>query len=174
MTVLALAAGAVALRASAPRGEPVDLPSPSVLVTPTASPSTADVVVHVVGAVVRPGVVRLPSGARVADAVGAAGGATPTAELAGVNLARVVTDGEQLVVPEAGQVAPPAAAGTAGDGLVDLNTADAAALEELPGVGPVLAGRIVEHRPFTSVDELDDVPGIGPALMADLRPRVRV
>lgn len=145
--------------------------------------AATQVVVHVVGEVVRPGVVRLGLGARVADALDATGGATGAADLAAVNLARVLTDGEQLLVPVVGAAPAPGAApdpGTAaraGDGLVDLNRADAATLETLPGVGPVLAGRIVEHRatrPFTSVDELDDVVGIGPALMADLRERVRV
>lgn len=146
--------------------------------------AATQVVVHVVGEVVRPGVVRLGLGARVADALDATGGPTGVADLAAVNLARVLTDGEQLLVPVVGAAPAPgaapdpgAAAAAAGDGLVDLNRADAATLETLPGVGPVLAGRIVEHRttrPFTSVDELDDVVGIGPALMADLRQRVRV
>ncbi|MBD7918118.1 ComEA family DNA-binding protein [Cellulomonas sp. Sa3CUA2] len=181
--VLALVAGGIVLRAAAtPRGEPVAVPVP--MVTPDGNgggtgagePSdTADqVVVHVVGAVRQPGVVRLALGARVSDAIDAAGGGTPDAGLAGVNLARVLADGEQLVVPVLGATVP-AAAPT--DGLLDLNTADAAALEELPGVGPVLAGRIVQRRterPFTSVDELDEVSGIGPALLADLLPRVRV
>lgn len=181
--VLALVAGGIALRAAAaPRGEPVAVPVPMVTRdgpgagTGTGEPSdTADqVVVHVVGAVRQPGVVRLALGARVSDAIDAAGGGTPDAGLAGVNLARVLADGEQLVVPVLGATVP-AAAPT--DGLLDLNTADAAALEELPGVGPVLAGRIVQRRterPFTSVDELDEVSGIGPALLADLLPRVRV
>jgi len=207
--VLALVAGGVVLRAAAaPQGEAVRLPTPAVPAgpAPADAPSAAyasadapptdggasgaepspgragEVVVHVVGAVAVPGLVRLRPGARVADAIDAAGGSGAEADLAGVNLARAVTDGEQLVVPVLG--APPPAAGAApagtapvGDGTVDLNTADAAALEELPGVGPVLAERIVEHRaqrPFATVDELDDVTGIGPAMMARLRPLVRV
>ncbi|WP_307861451.1 ComEA family DNA-binding protein [Cellulomonas wangleii] len=193
--VLGLVAGGIVLRASAvPQGEPVRLPTPAVAGAsavqpdgePGSGPGTAsadgagdDVVVHVVGAVVRPGVVRLARGARVGEAVDAVGGSVPGADLAGVNLARVLTDGEQLVVPVVG--APPLATGggaaAAADGLVDVNTADAATLEDLPGVGPVLAERIVQHRtehPFTTVDDLDDVTGIGPALLADLRPRVRV
>ncbi|MBO3086813.1 ComEA family DNA-binding protein [Cellulomonas sp. zg-ZUI40] len=180
--VLALVAGGIVLRAaSAPRGEPVAVPVPAVTRagagTGAGEPPDApdQVVVHVVGAVARPGVVRLPLGARVSDAIDAVGGGTPDAGLAAVNLARVLADGEQLVVPLLGAPVPVPSA--LADGLVDLNTADAAALEELPGVGPVLAGRIVQRRtgrPFTSVDELDEVSGIGPALLADLLPRVRV
>jgi competence protein ComEA len=186
--VLALVAGGIALRAStAPRGEPVTIAAPgassgSTPVDGATSPTDADtdttVVVHVVGAVGAPGVVHLDAGARVADALTAAGGSTPDADLGALNLARVVGDGEQLRVPLIGEApAAQASAAAPDDALVDLNRADEAALQELPGVGPVLAGRIVEHRarsPFTSVDDLDDVSGIGPALMADLRPRVRV
>ncbi|MCC2313397.1 helix-hairpin-helix domain-containing protein [Cellulomonas xiejunii] len=179
--VLALVMGGIVLRASAaPRGEPVAVPTPAVADPDAGAREPVDapdqVVVHVVGAVAQPAVVRLALGARVAEAIAAAGGSTPEADLATVNLARVLTDGEQLVVPVVG--APVVAAvPDASDGLVDLNAASAAELEELPGVGPVLAGRIVEHRtalPFTTVDELDDVAGIGPALLADLRTRVRV
>lgn len=148
------------------------------------------VVVHVVGQVNAPGVVRLTSGARVADAVAAAGGAAAGAALAAVNLARVVEDGEQIVVPAPGEVVPGAAA--AGDGagsggavtgaqgttLVDLNTADAAELEALPGIGPVLAQRIVdwrtEHTRFTAVEELGEVAGIGDTLLGRLRDLVQV
>ena len=179
--VLALVAGGIVLRAAAaPRGEPVVVPTPAVAGAGAGAQEPVDapdqVVVHVVGAVAQHGVVRLALGARVADAIAAAGGSTPDADLATVNLARVLTDGEQLVVPVAGEPVAASAAADA-DGLVDLNSASAAELEELPGVGPVLAGRIMEHRteqPFTTVDELDDVAGIGPALLADLRTRVRV
>lgn len=180
VVVLALVAGGITLRAAAaPRGEPVLIPTPAPGGASTEPGGTGDdavVVVHVVGAVTTPGVVRLDLGSRVADAVAAAGGSTPDADLGTVNLARVVTDGEQLVVPVVGAPAPEVA-GVPTDGLVDLNAAPAATLEELPGVGPVLAGRIVQRRterPFTTVDELDEVVGIGPALLADLRPRVRV
>ncbi|ADG75121.1 Soluble ligand binding domain protein [Cellulomonas flavigena DSM 20109] len=180
MLVLALVAGGIVLRAAgAPRGEPVTIPVPAPDATSRAAGGPAGeevVVVHVVGAVAAPGVVRLTLGARVADAVAAAGGSTPEADLGRVNLARVLTDGEQLVVPAAGAPASePAGAPT--DGLVDLNSATEQELQELPGVGPVLAGRIVQRRterPYAAVDELDEVAGIGPALLADLRPRVRV
>jgi competence protein ComEA len=115
----------------------------------------------------------------VADAVAAAGGLLPGADPASVNLAAVVADGEQLAI---GLPAPPAADGAAptaaGSGLVDLNTAGVAELDALPGIGPVLAQRIVEHRdrqgPFRSVEELDDVPGIGPAIASELAELVTV
>ncbi|NLE71005.1 MAG: ComEA family DNA-binding protein, partial [Actinomycetales bacterium] len=118
------------------------------------------------------------------------GGATAEADLAGVNLARVVADGEQVVVPRPGEAAAAAVTaaggGTTGGtggaggaaGPLDLNAADAAALDTLPGIGPVLAERIVawraEHGRFTSVEELTEVSGIGPTLLARLRDLVRV
>ncbi len=136
-----------------------------------------EVVVHVAGLVRRPGLVRLPSGSRVADAVSAAGGVTRPHAADSVNLARVLVDGEQIVVGS-GVGSGPVGAEPSADGLTDLNTADAAALELLPGVGPVLAGRIIAWRtangPFRSVDELGEVSGIGDAILALLRPAVRV
>jgi competence protein ComEA len=161
--------------------------------SPTAPSTTTGVLlVHVVGQVRHPGVVRLPSGSRVLDAVDAAGGALPSADLNHVNLARVVADGEQIVVPKPGEIVP-AASGTQGagvgsagqgstggsaGGLVDLNTADAAALDALPGVGPVLSQRILDwrtaHGRFSSVDELGEVSGIGVKLLAQIGPKVKV
>ena len=131
--------------------------------------------VHVAGEVRAPGVVRLPEGARVVDAIEAAGGATHAAVLAGVNLAAEVQDGGQVVVPSRdGTTEAPAG----GDGLVAVNTATASELEVLPGVGPVLAGRIVAHRDdhggFETVEDLLDVSGIGEAILARLRPLVRI
>ncbi len=167
-----------------PRVERVDdAPQPAVS-APSPSPmgevaeTTETVVVSVVGQVVRPGLVTLPSGARVADAIAAAGGLLPAADPASVNLAAVVADGEQLAVGVPAAAAPEGApAGSAG-GLVDLNTAGVADLDALPGIGPVLAQRIVDHRseqgPFRSVEELDDVPGIGPAIAAELAELVTV
>ena len=114
----------------------------------------------------------------------AAGGALPKARLATVNLARVLTDGEQVLVGRAATQPQPAATGTAAEtpgssgAPVDLNSASAAELEELPGVGPVLAGRIAAYRdesgPFRSVDQLIEVPGIGPAVLSGLADRARV
>ncbi|MDK3256805.1 ComEA family DNA-binding protein [Blastococcus capsensis] len=147
-----------------------------------APPAPSAVVVSVVGEVARPGLVTLAPGARVADAVAAAGGLLPDADPASVNLAALVTDGQQIPVgvPAAaspvGGVAGPADGGPVG--RVDLNTAGVADLDALPGIGPVLAQRIVDHRtrhgPFRSVDELDDVAGIGPAIAAELAELVAV
>jgi competence protein ComEA len=140
----------------------------------------ARVVVHVVGAVRRPGLYRLDQGARIADAVARAGGAGRKADLAAVNLAAPLADGEQVVVPVRGAAAASAgaaAAGTAAPGAstgpVHLSTATLEQLDALPGVGPVTAQKILDYREqhgaFTSVDELDAVPGIGPARMEQLR-----
>jgi competence protein ComEA len=167
--------------------------------SPTApAPGLADadggLLVHVVGEVAEPGLVTVPDGARVADALEAAGGTTRKADLTAVNLARTVVDGEQLYVPRPGEQAPGAAAPRAGgpgsgtggpgasggstDATVDINTADATALEALPGIGPSIAQAIVEWRTangqFASVDELEDVPGIGPATLAEIRDSARV
>lgn len=131
--------------------------------------------VHVLGAVVRPGIVELAPGARVVDAVGAAGGLTAEADPGGVNLARSLVDGEQLVVPVVGAppAAPAAGGGAApGDGRVSLNHADAAELDTLPRIGPALAQRIIDWReangPFTDVAQLLDVAGIGDAVYSGL------
>jgi competence protein ComEA len=168
--------------------------------SPTASAAAGPVVVHVAGAVRRPGLVELPGGSRVADAVKAAGGATRRADLNSVNLARPLVDGEQLVVLRRGQaggvVAAPAGPGGSGAGStggaggtaggasgpaaapLNLNTATLDQLETLSGVGPVLAQRIIdwrtEHGRFNSVDELTEVSGIGEATLAEIRPGVRV
>lgn len=137
------------------------------------SPGGAGLTVHVAGAVRTPGVVRLPGGARVSDALAAAGGPRWDADLDAVNLARPVGDGERILVPEravgaAGQRAGQGGSGSGAhrpDGRIDLNRATAADLEELPGIGPVLAGRIVawreDHGPFTEIGQLREVPGIG-------------
>lgn len=144
-----------------------------------AVPSPAPLRVHVAGAVAAPGLVTLPAGSRVEDAVRAAGGARADADLDALNLARVVEDGEQVTVPVAGEPGSPAGGGGSGatgtGGRVDLNRASATELEELPGIGPVLAGRIVawrdEHGPFREPGDLREVPGIGERtfqLLADL------
>lgn len=126
------------------------------------------VTVHVSGAVARPGLVTIDSGSRVADAILAAGGALPNAELGALNLAATVGDGTRLVVPTVA-----AGTGLAGDGLIRVNSASASDLEGLPGVGPVLAERIVAYREsvgsFETVEDLLDVPGIGEAKLAAIR-----
>jgi competence protein ComEA len=128
------------------------------------------VVVHVSGAVNRPGLVTISSSARVADAIAGAGGAVAGADLAGLNLASSVRDGDQIVVPLVGAATAP---GQAKDGGIDLNRATAVELEGLPGVGPVLAGRIIAYRdlhgPFAAVEDLLDVGGIGEAKLAAIR-----
>jgi competence protein ComEA len=152
---------------------------------PAGAPTTTvggTVVVSVVGLVAAPGLVTLPAGSRVADALAAAGGLLPEADAASINAAAVLSDGQQIEVGLPGAAPAPGAAAPAGDpgagGLVDLNSATVADLDGLPGIGPVLAQRIVDHRsahgPFGSVDELDDVSGIGPAIFAELVARVRV
>lgn len=170
----------------------------SAFATTTTGPGTATggaradpaaVTVHVVGQVRHAGVFRLPAGSRVSDAVARAGGATRGADLAAINLARALVDGEQVRVPRPGEaLTAPAGpgggasggAGTTGvpGGAVNLNTATQAQLEDLPGVGPVLAQRILdwrsEHGRFTSVDELGEVSGIGEKIFAQLQSKVTV
>lgn len=151
-------------------------PAESVAVA-VADPTPPPVYVHVSGAVEWPGLYRLDDGARVVDVVAAAGGLSDDADATAINLARPLTDGEQLHVPRAGETAAPAAAAN-GDGRVNLNTADAAALDALPRVGPAIAERIISWRTengrFTSVDDLLSVPGIGEKMLAGLRDRVTV
>ena len=154
--------------------------------TPTSITSHSGrvpLVVHVVGAVRRPGLYRLREGARVADAVGRAGGATGRAELAALNLAAPLVDGIQVLVPRRVVTSSPTSAeaeadlGAATAGLLgskpSLATATLEELDELPGVGPITAQKIldyrVEHGPFRSVDDLDAVPGIGPTRVEQLR-----
>ena len=141
--------------------------------SPAAS-SARRIVVDVVGAVRRPGLVRLPEGARVADAVARAGGLVRVAERTGVNFAAPVADGQQVLVPRRGVAGAEASVGGApAAGPVSLSSATAEQLDALPGVGPVTAEKIVsyrqQHGAFRSVDELDAIAGIGPSRLADLR-----
>ncbi len=142
------------------RARPRELAVAPLRVAPSAA---AALVVDVAGAVRRPGIVRLPDGARVVDAIQAAGGLLPGATTAGINLARRLADGEQILVG----AGPPGSSGPSGAvaGKLDLNLATVAQLDALPGLGPVLAERIVQwrtaHGRFASVDQLREVPGIG-------------
>jgi competence protein ComEA len=162
-------------------------PSPS---RASATGTAADrVVVHVLGAVRRPGLVGLPYGSRVQDAIEKAGGLTRSADPGELNLAQLLTDGEQIVIGTRGEPAGEVRDGGGGGGggssggtgsstPLDLNRATQAQLEELPGVGPVTAGKIMawrdEHRRFSRVEELQEVDGIGPKTYAQLAPHVRV
>jgi competence protein ComEA len=156
---------------------------------PRAAPDTSAgsgpsgrLAVHVAGHVRHPGLVRLPAGSRVYDAVRAAGGVTSGADLDAVNLARKLTDGEQVLIPGPGDPPPPLPPGAtsapgAPAGPLDLNTATVEQLDTLPGVGEVTAGRIVAYRsahPFTTVDELLEVPGIGQRRFDQLKDLVTV
>jgi competence protein ComEA len=136
--------------------------------------SGGDVVVHVAGAVREPGVYRLPSGSRVTDAVQRAGGATSPAGAEGINLAAVLADGQQVVVPGRGAGGATAASGSAADeGPISLGTATLEQLDTIEGIGPVTAQNILdyreEHGGISSVDDLDEISGIGPATMESLR-----
>ena len=145
----------------------------------TSTSTTVAICVQVIGAVRNPGVYQIPRGSRVFQALEAAGGAGPEADLEAVNLAAPVADGSQIVVPRVGEgpAAGAVAAGKSGTSLgagtpVSLSTADATALDALPGIGPATAAAIIayreEHGPFQSVEQLEDVPGIGPATVARL------
>ncbi|MBA4608482.1 helix-hairpin-helix domain-containing protein [Aeromicrobium sp. Marseille-Q0843] len=147
---------------------------------PSAGATAGTLVVDVAGRVRRPGIVTLPPGSRVHEAIEAAGGTKGKVDTASLNLARVLTDGEQVVVGAPAAAPAGGASGPAGpaDAVVNLNSADLVALDSLPGVGPVTAESIVawreENGPFRSVDDLLDVKGIGEATLADLRDRVSV
>ena len=150
----------------------------------SASLSVPDIAVHVAGNVLKPGVYDLPGDARVVDAIRLAGGATAIADLNAINLANPLNDGQQVYVPAVGEKVPPSSNGLSagGDGTgsatnsveypININSADAALLDELPGVGPATAQAIVTYRdqngPFANVNGLEDVPGIGPAKVAAL------
>jgi competence protein ComEA len=138
-------------------------------------------VVDVAGKVRRPGVATLPAGSRVVDAIRRAGGARPGVDLTSLNLARVLTDGEQILVGVAPAPGVAASASSrpgagSGDALVDLNTATLEQLDTLPGVGPVTAQKILEwrtaHGSFSAIDELLEVDGIGEKTLADMAPHL--
>lgn len=192
-----LAAGAVSGpgRAAPAAGDEAFFDAPVATTAPRAvDTSVPRLVAHAAGAVVRPGVYELSSGARVDDLIAAAGGVTGDADADRLNLAAPLQDGARLYVPRRGELDVPAVSGpdaAPGDGAggtnggsgspsgpVDLNRAGQAELEALPGIGPSLAQAILDHRtrdgPFSSVDGLLDVRGIGPTRLEQLRPLVRV
>lgn len=178
VAVLALVAAFMLLRAGAAKPVAVapSFSAAPIVALPTTTATPSIVIVDVAGKVRRPGLVRLPTGSRVADAIAAAGGVKPGIAVDDLNLARVLADGEQVNVgvPAATQVGT----GASNSGPLMLNTASVQDLDALPGIGPVLAGRIVawrtQHGAFASVDALTDVPGIGPAMLARLADLVRV
>jgi competence protein ComEA len=182
LVVLVLAGNRLAQGGTASASEPnpvAPLEQVSAGVIETAPSRSGSLVVHVVGAVRRPGLLRLREGARVADAVARAGGVTRRADLAAVNLAAPLVDGVQILVPARASTAAagvPAPASEAATGLgrkPSLAAATAEELDALPGVGPVTAQKILDYRtahgPFRSVEDLDAVPGIGPARIEQLR-----
>lgn len=170
VVAVALAAVVVGSVLGSVERAPVSAPLP---VEGTTGPANT-IDVHVAGWVVSPGVVKLPEGSIVADAIDAAGGLRPGASSQVVNLAASVRSGDQILIPGPGVAGPDAS----DDGMVSINRAGASELEQLPGVGPVLAERIVAHResngPFDEVEDLLDVPGIGESKLASMRDLIRV
>ncbi len=179
-----LLAGALFLVTRLPAGKPVALQPP---------PTQAPIEVHVIGSVLRPGVYLFAEGSRVQDAITAAGGLTSDAEIAGINLAAKLEDGQQLSIPGGGggaassgptssapafRVLPGLATATPGAGLVNINTATLAELETLPGIGPTLAQRIIDYRtqhgPFQRIEDIMDVSGIGPSTFDQIQNLITV
>ena len=179
--VVALIAGYLAWR-SRPAPEPVApaVTAPSSVTAPASAGPAPMLVVAVQGRVRHPGLVRLAPGARVADAIAAAGGALPGTDLSLVNLAQKVADGQLIVIGKSGPAGGSSSAGPggAGSGPIDLNSATVADLDTLPGIGPSLAQHIIDYRTahgsFHSVDELRSVSGIGDAKFAEIKDLVTV
>lgn len=175
--LLAVLVTAAVLYRARPRATAVPAAPPPVLTSAAHSGTGTRLVVSVVGKVRHPGLVSVPAGSRVADAVRAAGGALPEADLTALNMARRLADGEQIVVGVPVAAVPSGTGGT-GASPVNLNAATLDQLDALPGVGPVIAQRIVDwrsaHGPFTSVDQLGEIDGIGARTLEHLRPLVSV
>ena len=175
MAVLATA-GIVWLNRPAPVPVP-EVASPGIPISASSGVSVSSqgldqIVVDIKGDVLTPGLVTLPAGARVADAIAAAGGVTPSADLSGINLAERLSDGQMIFIGNAQSMQ------LSSDSRINLNLATEADLDSLPGVGPVMAGRIIAWREsnqrFHSIEELQEVPGIGPKVFANLKPLVRI
>lgn len=175
LVVLSAAVGLGLMRGQAAPTESVPLATDAAV---GGGSSSGELYVHVLGAVEHPGLYVLELDSRLVDAVAAAGGTTDAADLTAINLARVLADGEQILVPTVGAVVDGPEAVAPSDDRIDLNTADQAALETLPRIGPALAERIIawrdENGRFQSVDDLLAVPGIGEKLLAGIRDGVRV
>jgi competence protein ComEA len=180
VVALAVMVGALALFA---RGAPAQIAPPAVAEDPAElgapTPGAAVLFVHVSGAVVTPGLYEFPEGARVADAIESAGGARRRADLDALNLAELLVDGGKVHVPVEGEVAQASGEPVFSEGeesVVSLNTADQAALESIPGIGPVKAQAIIQHREqiggFSSISQLLEVTGIGPATLESMRPYI--
>jgi len=163
---------------------PLPMPGPQ-LIIPSASPIATSIVVDVAGKVLHPGVYHLPSGSRAVDAVTAAGQALKGVDLSDINLAHVLIDGEQIVVGAPKVVATTSRArgaskakATTSGGLISINTATLAQLESLPGVGPVMAGRIIAYRQksgaFAAITDLQKISGMGKSKYAEVAPLVRL
>lgn len=177
--ILVFAGLGLKMRAGAPTvAPPARAPDPIA----SAPVAAGTLFVHVAGAVRRPGLYEMTEGTRVADALEIAGGALPRARLSLLNLAEPLADGSQILVPAKGAVGPitetlPSSSSTVA-ATVDLNVADQVLLETIPGIGPVTATAILQHRTeigaFTSLDQLLDVTGIGPATLESIRPYVSI
>lgn len=179
LVTLAVAAGVLLtwwLLSERPRTSTPEPVSLSADTSASASPS-GELVIDVVGKVKRPGIVTLPAGSRVHEAVAEAGGVRGKADTSTLNMARVLTDGEQIIVGDAPAAGGPSAGGPPAAGArISLGTATLEQLDTLPGIGPVTAQAILDHQsehgPFTSVDDLLDVKGIGEKTLSDIRDRV--
>lgn len=173
LPIVALAGGGVALAARAHD----DPPTVEAAADPTPVPTPQAILVDVVGAVAHPGVVRLPAGARVVDALLAAGGMTGDADLFALNKAAPLRDGMRIYVPRPGEAVPAGAAGSAAELKVNVNTATATELDGLPGIGPTSAAAIIRARatkPFASIEELQTRGLVSPRVFADLRDLITV